>query len=386
MIIPLECGICKEGATDFRSMISHYMSVHGMIFGRTVKHFELLPDLHDPSNYCRACEKSYKSIITYQHHLKSVHLIPKSFLNLQSAPDADPTHFKFRCNSCSETFMEQSKYYDHLKSIHDTSVKATIKAFDVLPDWNDANNHCKPCNYSFTTNREYHQHCLFVHQFPLPDPNDPNFHCKICNETHKDMVFYRNHCRKEHDMKDLAKITNIACKHCSSIFEKEKAYIEHVERFEKRLQKEALTEKEKRLQKEALKGKEKINPDFYDLNLYCSACDKAFKTRKTYGSHLKTVHSLILYSKPSQSLTKLKPNVSDPNFYCCTCQREYRNKAAYTQHLRSVHKIEKEYLEKFKDASVPKIFAHPLDPNLFNLVMLHLKALPNKEQSPLKSS
>lgn len=345
-----------------------------MIFGRTVKHFELLPDLHDPDNYCRACEKSYKSIVTYHYHLKSVHLIPKVFLNIRSVPDADPTHPKFRCNSCSETFMEQSKYHDHLKSTHDTSVKAAIKNPDILPVWNDVNNYCRSCDHSFTKKSHYHRHCLFVHQVSLPDPDDPNFHCKICDETHKDMIFYRNHCRKEHGMKDLAEITNIGCRHCSSIFEMEKTYIQHVERFEKKLQKEALA------------GKEKINPDFYDPNFHCSSCDRNYKSRKGYRSHLRTVHSLVLHSKPSRNLTKLKPNVSDPNFYCCTCQREYQTKAKYTQHLRSVHKIEKEYLEKFKNASVPKIFAHPLDPNLFNLVMLHLKTLSNEEISPLKSS
>lgn len=374
MILPFQCGICKEGVADLRSMKSHYMSAHNLIFGRTIKHFELLPDLHDPNNYCKSCEKSYKNIITFQHHLRTVHLIPKDFLKLQHVPDANLTHPNFRCNSRSETFVDQLKCHDHLKSVHDTSVKATIKNSGILPVWNDVNNYCRSCGYSFPTKSEYHQHCLSVHRIPLPDPDDPNFHCKICDKTHRDMIFYKNHCRDEHYMKDLPEITNIGCGHCSSIFYLEKTYMQHAERFEKRLQREALS------------GKETIKPDFYDPNFHCSACDRNYKSKNSYRSHLRTVHALILHPKQPRSLTKLKPNVSDPNFYCCACQRKYQTKYKYIHHLKSFHNIEKEYLERFKDASVPKIFAHPLDPNLFNLVMLHLKTPSNEEMSPLKSS
>ena len=201
MILPFQCSICKEGVADLRSMKSHYMSAHNLVFGRTIKHFELLPDLHDPNNYCKSCEKSYKNIITFQHHLRTVHLIPKDFLKLQHVPDANLTHPNFRCNSRSETFVDQLKWHDHLKSVHDTSVKATIKNSGILPVWNDVNNYCRSCGYSFPTKSEYHQHCLSVHRIPLPDPDDPDFYCHVCKKTKKSAKRYRKHCRKVHLMK-----------------------------------------------------------------------------------------------------------------------------------------------------------------------------------------
>jgi hypothetical protein len=79
----------------------------------------------------------------------------------------------------------------------------------------------------------------------------------------------------------------------------------------------------------------KLEPDVQDPNHSCRTCERKFKSRISYRTHLRKVHSILM--KPIDVLPKHNTASTDPDLYCNLCHTSYYNQSYIQHHFRSVH-------------------------------------------------
>lgn len=103
-----------------------------------------MPDIDDPNNSCRACEKNYNFRSKYRAHLHYVYHIALLLLignvNRKIAPDPNDSHHY--CNVCKKSWMTQGGYRTHCKNVH----------FMIL-------SHCIILNSNATINANHPEFC-----------------------------------------------------------------------------------------------------------------------------------------------------------------------------------------------------------------------------------
>lgn len=246
---------------DFVSLIEHRKSIHNMPYkGVSIKHLELEPDIFDVNNYCRVCELKSRSISDYRKHLRLVHHtiltplkdLPKNCI----APDInDPNMY---CCSCRKSFSTQQTYRTHLKYTHKIKLAPVIKKNhiiknpDILPEWDNPNNYCRSCEFTFKGKSAFRRHCKLKHGIKpptveRPDMRDPNFYCKVCNITFISRISYKTHCGIIHPK------YHFSCR----IVDPD------------------------------------VLPELSDPNNYCRACKKKFRNKHSYQYHLCYFHRML---------------------------------------------------------------------------------------------
>ncbi|KAL9554982.1 hypothetical protein MBANPS3_002550 [Mucor bainieri] len=326
-----QCQICFDETKTYRNHLKHHLLFHSVKASRKqFVHFWLEPDVSDPRNTCRACERVYNNAAEYRHHLRHVHYMPvehattgrpKKTLPSTNNNPARPTfgpaldQFNLYCRPCRKRFQTAQKYKLHKCNMHD---QPPIKGPNVLPDWNNPIPHCQSCDYWLSSREAYKRHCKTHHkinakgglddqQQDLPDPLDPNHHCSVCNATSKDRASYRKHCRYRHAM-DLAPAnfgpnantkllpdpndSSHSCRSCDKRFASKIAYWKHIRRVHKLKPKEL--------------SKSTALPDIYDPNNNCSTCNKTFAKRYLFNSHLRKVHAVTIPRKVPKKVPKKK--------------------------------------------------------------------------------
>ncbi|KAL9556245.1 hypothetical protein MBANPS3_001970 [Mucor bainieri] len=80
-------------------------------------------------------------------------------------------------------------------------------------------------------------------------------------------------------------------------------------------------------------------PDIHDHNFYCKSCERSYKDRNKYRSHLRAVHYMILKSPPNLKApdNDVFPDPDDPSLHCRACDHTYTRKDTYKQHCRYSH-------------------------------------------------
>ncbi|KAI8637875.1 hypothetical protein BD408DRAFT_423801 [Parasitella parasitica] len=519
-----KCNLCETVVQGFSFMLAHYKVIHSLSFPKNIKNFNVTPDINDPNFYCQACERFYKSKLSFKKHVKLGHFLSnsavggnfpnesiispggnfnriahkgvfmpnsaqidrtreakdanvstdtdekqipaylnkqqstmshraqsmsmksvnakldirkaipvtklrqpamalsdnfqmtlhpqkmigntedqqsnansnfqqmpvdsmaeQSFANLEalktavdtnnahkkgvksvskqkaSNPETDkntvdkaavkfyqiPAKPKFRCIICKSSFSNRPSYAAHLLVSHSLKLKKPISK-GVIPDWNDMENKCKPCDETFPTKTYYHRHCQVIHN--IINPNDPNLYCNICDETLEDLFTYRKHCLKIHKMKDLDDLVDIQCKFCSRILGTGKQYSSHLKRCKAKFK------------REELRQKDGITLIWDDPSLHCSVCNETFGSRAKFRLHLRKAHRIT-----ANNSGPVEPHY----YYCFACDQGYLVKPMFCQHLRKIHGVQTNdlVLERCKILISPNVFPSPLDPKLYGSVM-----------------
>ncbi|KAL7313120.1 hypothetical protein PS15m_006904 [Mucor circinelloides] len=83
-------------------------------------------------------------------------------------------------------------------------------------------------------------------------------------------------------------------------------------------------------------------PDVHDSNFYCRVCDRTLRSKFSFNSHLRAVHSI----DPDQTLHPAKKrnvllDIDDPDNYCTLCDLKFKDQSTFNQHLRSRHRIKR---------------------------------------------
>lgn len=82
-----------------------------------------------------------------------------------------------------------------------------------------------------------------------------------------------------------------------------------------------------------------LEPDVYDPNRYCRACEKTFGLRKNYLQHLRGIHDMVLPLLKGRPKASIIPDPYDVSHNCCSCNKAYGSQQNYRRHLKSVHKM-----------------------------------------------
>ncbi|KAL9537071.1 hypothetical protein PS6_011777 [Mucor atramentarius] len=235
------CDRCRQTSPNLKSVMEHRASVHNVKSrkGSMVKDINVEPDVHDPSFYCESCKVSYTDKNRYRQHLKTVHYMVLKTMRLGKAlqntntPDhgdlnlpcraCDPTYagkathkqdcrhaheIVFakpyrRCKLCKMDLSEEASYKEHLYDIHNMDCRLPHQTLqDVLPNFNDPNYYCPPCNRSLPYESSFLWHLEWVHAMytagprklvPVPNINDDNNYCRLCQCYYPCKKEYRLH-------------------------------------------------------------------------------------------------------------------------------------------------------------------------------------------------
>ncbi|KAG2195552.1 hypothetical protein INT46_005812 [Mucor plumbeus] len=335
----IKSAMAAEQLKNFKGVVRHLLKKHDITHhNKFIKHIELEPDVDDPNNYCRTCEKKHSTLAKYKFHLKQIHRIHiRTTINPRNKdimPDADNPDFY--CDSCEKKYYSEDRYRIHLRGYHSMKLKPRMNP-EITPDWDDPDYYCKSCRRKYNVKYTYWKHLQEGHhmtspEIRFPNPDNPNLHCDVCDIKYEDRVIYRDHCRKKHRMK-LKPLQNLVCDRCNREYKGEHALMKHL-----RLEHKIIDDMCYARKRKPFNG---ITPDYDDPNFRCCACKKSFSTRLAYHYHLLAVHTI---SVPNPG--DLEPILDDPNNYCRCCKRKYIHKYRYRQHLSMVHKIKLQPLRK----------------------------------------
>lgn len=130
---------------------------------------DLIPDTHDPNNYCVTCDRAVGSRYDYLKHLASFHLDRKP--ELYQGTDCKNSSKKVSniqryCADCQKEFLTKIFYEIHMNKIHGKPPKSLPTVDD--PDVNNPNNYFSSCKRTYNTRAEFRKHLVATHHLILP--------------------------------------------------------------------------------------------------------------------------------------------------------------------------------------------------------------------------
>lgn len=314
-------------------------------------HPNLEPNIYDPGKHCQSCKKSFLSVKGYRYHLKLVHfmILNPTYGGPQYGQSPDLNNPNLYCRSCNYTYINRAIYRRHLVLKHEMKLSRLnvkgrrIKNHDVLPEWDNPENYCRSCEFTYKTKARYRVHCKQIHDIKPAiakyiDRHDPNFHCKVCNITLKSKDSLTNHCRYFHPYRqksinilnsdvlpDMSEPNNY-CKVCKRKYSCRNSYRSHLQFMHKMLDIPNFQKKPK-----------DISPDINDPNNYCRSCDKTLMSRSSFRYHLWSIHYI---GEQIQGQDSLESDADNSNSYCCVCERSVANRQKhYRRHCKNIHRM-----------------------------------------------
>lgn len=80
-------------------------------------------------------------------------------------------------------------------------------------------------------------------------------------------------------------------------------------------------------------------PVISEIDNHCSTCDKIYKHRVSYRSHLHRIHITTVTKQMRDR--DIIPDMDDKNNHCASYNRTYSNRSNYKHHLAKVHNMKK---------------------------------------------
>ncbi|CAO3611536.1 unnamed protein product [Mucor fragilis] len=148
------CSACNTTVGDYSSFVAHITTEHPT---SKIKHIHIKPDIHDPYNYCRACERVISTSSYYRYHLKLVHKI------LVDPTPNDTQHLKSTHpirNYPLETASYQTETAVPFDTLQTALDKGTIPVQQALQDkkrtdLHKAKNYCHYCEMQYEGKAEF---------------------------------------------------------------------------------------------------------------------------------------------------------------------------------------------------------------------------------------
>ncbi|KAK4513584.1 uncharacterized protein ATC70_005588 [Mucor velutinosus] len=341
--------------------------------------------------YCRACDVYNYTFEEFTHHLQQAHNLkttrkPSTLIKHDDLePDVhDPNNY-FR--SCERTYPIRGRYRVHLRSVHRMVLKPLLgkdkQLPDILPNATDTNNYCRACNIKKKTKGAYRMHLRHYHRMKLlphngrapddpsikPNPDDPNFYCCVCDITKRSIEEYHSHLYKKHNMmmkrpfkegpnanpnlEPEVESLDFYCNTCDRKFADRNTYRLHLKNTHKMTLNPPRSRKSPnvlpdwydpnnycRNSRRPLKKPKTELPDEDDPNFYCSVCQTTKSPKQKYRQYCREVHHMTLraFNLGPRANPDILPDLTDANNYCRACDKTVISAKAYRRHILSVHK------------------------------------------------
>ncbi|KAL9538795.1 hypothetical protein MBANPS3_010667 [Mucor bainieri] len=350
------CDMCTMSMADLTSVLEHRISIHSVkqFNNRAIKHMETEPDIHDPSFYCKSCERKYRDAEAYRKHLRSVHYMVLKPIPSWKAPHSniipDLDDSNLYCRACDRTYKCKETYRKHCRYIHE--MKSVKSANQSSTSNNTTDSYCQMCDKRFSSMLSYRRHLFVVHKVDsrptqrkrkdilLPNANDPNFYCRSCERKLANKNSFKKHLMLVHHIlqttpRKTSKLNpdvndpNNHCYACQKTYPSRSKYRAHL-RMVHQITLPALKRNFNRTD----------FPDPYNPDHYCSLCKRAYTSLGVYRNHCKRVHFMEL-SHASIVNPDVKIDINHPNFYCAQCEHSFTSEKYFKRHLGRVHHINK---------------------------------------------
>ncbi|XP_044727283.1 zinc finger protein 260-like isoform X2 [Chrysoperla carnea] len=290
----LTCKICNKVLKDIYSLRDHKL---------THSNQKLRP--------CERCDESFKNNRELESHNEEVHGIIEKRVTchicgksvtkkyLDDHLEIHKEREKITCDKCSKTFISELTLKRHIKEIHD----------------NERNHLCNICGHGLRTASKLRIH-LLTHS------NERPFACDRCEKT-----FLRVDGLKDHFARVHLKERNQQCSFCSRAFFNKKDLTCHI--------------------RSRHTGEKPYK---------CEFCDKAFIQRSALNYHLKTHsktkegeqitdnpsdHTCDICNKVFADISALKRHKYRHSFGCKRCNKTFKDRESWKSHIKEVHFLEK---------------------------------------------
>ncbi|KAF1802199.1 hypothetical protein FB192DRAFT_1104704 [Mucor lusitanicus] len=143
----------------------HFQVVH-FIFKSAPPQTKVKPDIDDPNNYCRACQKGFSSRGIYRVHLRKVHqmMMPLLRVKVDHKQLPDPYNRDYYCSVCKKNYAPTWSYRQHCKQVHFMKLNhSSIINPNAEINVNDPDLYCSQCERSFSGKPKFKQHLARIH-------------------------------------------------------------------------------------------------------------------------------------------------------------------------------------------------------------------------------
>lgn len=323
------CRSCNYKYSSKSSYKTHLVVVHNLkvkamnLQGNQVS--DIPPDVNDPNNYCRTCNREFRSRGEYRIHLSNDHQMILEPIErrgvrkqplLDIMPDVNDPYD--RCRACNFEYASRYNYKSHLIKVHGMKIELKGRRSrlpKIQPDIDDPNYHCKACDIQFSTRREYTQHLLAAHRFRwerkkvllstmkkqlVPTDSDINKRCQYCSYQYSTENSYKTHLSTVHEIdpatsrrrKRLSHIVptdsdvpDKRCQYCDYQYSTDGNYTTHL----------STVHDISRIPSRRRERQSHLVPDIFDSNNYCQSCKKDLVGRRRYLKHLADVHEMNVH-------------------------------------------------------------------------------------------
>lgn len=180
---------------------------------------EVLPDINDPNNYCRVCDKTYSNKYGYRVHMEHLHnmtlpqLVSTSVKNMPSPVLPDPHDPDYYCRVCQITNYNLTAHRHHCRIVHEMVFERKFKNPDAVIDIDCPDFYCPKCEKHFEGKYYYRSHLKSVHEIVYKqakmivnkeveiDIDSPDFFCGKCDKKFDEKYYFRRHLKYVHDLR-----------------------------------------------------------------------------------------------------------------------------------------------------------------------------------------
>ncbi|KAL9552114.1 hypothetical protein MBANPS3_003954 [Mucor bainieri] len=180
---------------------------------------DFLPDVNDPNNYCRVCDKTYSNKYGYRVHMEHLHnmklpqLVTNSFKNMPSPVLPDPHDPDYYCRVCQIINYNLTAHRHHCRIVHQMVFERKYKNPDAVIDIDCPEFYCPKCEKHFEGKYYYRSHLKSVHEIVYKqakmlvnkeveiDIDSPDFYCGKCDKKFDEKYYFRRHLKYVHDLR-----------------------------------------------------------------------------------------------------------------------------------------------------------------------------------------
>ncbi|KAK4516135.1 multiprotein-bridging factor 1 [Mucor velutinosus] len=180
---------------------------------------DFLPDINDPNNYCRVCDKTYSNKYGYRVHMEHLHnmklpqLVNPNGKNMPSPILPDPHDPDYYCRVCQITNYNITAHRRHCRIVHQMVFERRYKNPDAVIDIDSPDFYCPKCEKHFEGKYYYRSHLKSVHEIVYKqaklsvnkeveiDIDSPDFFCGKCDKKFNEKYYFRRHLKYVHDLR-----------------------------------------------------------------------------------------------------------------------------------------------------------------------------------------
>ncbi|XP_063371525.1 zinc finger protein 429-like isoform X4 [Cydia amplana] len=241
----LSCRLCTDNVADLYDLIDHLVAKHGVVYNKDVGTCMVAFKLDNFSVTCLACGQSFYTFGPLLHHTNKDHKGTSAIL----------------CDICGQHFKDANLLRLHIKTVHENT--------GLL---------CPECGEKFETRAKLKTHQKNHHDM------EKKYKCLVCSLTFQSHYKRSRHMAAEHKNRQEVK-----CLHCPKTFVFRSMMMTHLRDTHLKVRNHVC----------GVCGWKAFNSNRLKNHMYkhsgeknfkCTACDKAFTTKKIMKAHCARMH------------------------------------------------------------------------------------------------